>query len=209
MHQSNRLRERVESWRGWERGDDGSFKEYLCWGSTYLYLCLHIGHLPKCPALLLNNIQVSPNCHLQFSGTSSSTTAPPSAALPQAFLPVFHSFWSPDIRQPGRTHSVQFPHHCSSGQGPTALTHQDQTQWNALSGSLLSQAGVSFPPNVKTRFQMIQNKQLAIIRYFPHTTEKIHTPYLYHQESRNISTQTALRSSERLFPLLPVTREFL
>ena len=129
--------------------------------------------------------------------------------LPQAFLPVFPGFWSPGIRQPGRTHSVQFPHHCSSGQGPTALTHQDQTQWNALSGSLLSQAGVSFPPNVKTRFQMIQNKQLAVIRYFPHTTEKIHTPYLYHQESRNISTQTAHRSSERLFPFLPVTREFL
>lgn len=208
MHQSNGLRESVESWRGWERGDDGSFKEYLCWGSTYLYLCLHIGHLPKCPALLLNNIQVSPTaiCNSQALALQLHPFLQP---LPQAFLPVFHGFWSPGIRQPGRAHSVQFPHHCSSGQGPTALTHQDQTQWNALSGSLLSQAGVSFPPNVKTRFQMIQNKQLAVIRYFPHTTEKIHTPYLYHQESRNISTQTARRSSERLFPLLPVTREFL
>ena len=66
-----------------------------------------------------------------------------------------------------------------------------------------------FPPNVKTRFQTIQNKQLAVIGYFPRTTERIHTPYLYHQESRNISTQTAGRSSERLFPLLLVTYEFL
>lgn len=51
---------------------------------------------------------------------------------------------------------------------------------------------VWFSPNVKTRFKMVQNKQYAVIRYFPYTTEKIHTPYLYHQESRNIShlTQT-------------------
>ena len=43
--------------------------------------------------------------------------------LPEASPPVFPSFWSPGTRQPRGTHAVQFPHHFSSGRGPTALTH--------------------------------------------------------------------------------------
>ena len=162
-------------------------------------------NIPKYPALLLkmpNCVQTaiyqwSPIVKLGINLFNCTPTITPSSrsSLPPGFVV---SSPSADI-YPRRTHSV-WP--TSQPSVPQVLNSRlevghkhslvpDCNKMPCLTLYLVDV--VCFPPNVKTRFKMVQNKQFAVIRYFPYATERIHTPYLYHQESRKLlhSTLTA------------------
>ena len=68
-----------------ERGGWILSKSIYVGGSIYLYLCLCIGHLPKRPALLLNNTQC-PRTAVYNCSTAPLSAAPPPKCSHQCFL---------------------------------------------------------------------------------------------------------------------------
>lgn len=196
---SESSRERGGSQRGRER-KIGYFKGYLWVGKFY------VSRLPKYPALLLKIskyprtavYQLSPIVKLDIDKFNCTPSIPLSS---KRLSPWFCSF------QSHCRHVPQKNSFCMTYQ--SAINAPQVLNWKLEVGhrhslgpdcnkmpclTLYLADMVFFPPMLKPGSKMVQNKQFAVIRYFPYTTERIHTPYLYHQESRKISHSTLTAS---------------
>lgn len=164
-----------------------------------LYLCFQAAHLHKRTALLLKMFKCPQTTVNQWSPTVESGDD----LFPLHFLP------SPQVLQtPKQAVRIPWGQHILYGSPISQQRSRFRTPGLRWAAGIPSDPGCNETPHLalyladvvcfsplmlKPGSRMVQNKQFAVIRYFPYATKRIHAPDLYRQESRDIShsTQTA------------------